>query len=109
MKTKELILGIFRLVYFISLVFIMVMLFICIFTNTNAWIAFAYIFIGVLAVGYLILIILNMITFTYVCPDCHKEKKMNFFETMFSKRGNNVRVLKCPNCGEKKIMPRKEE
>ena len=42
----------------------------------------------------------------YKCPKCGQLNKMNFFQVLFSRRGDNTRKLKCTKCNEIAYMER---
>ena len=106
MNKKELPLFIATLTYFILLILCLLMLFICIPLKVNGIEILILIFIGVLVVGYLVVAAIRMNTFVYVCPHCKTKNKMNYFEVLISKRGNNERKLKCKSCARLEYMER---
>lgn len=106
MTKREKALGIAMAMYFISLLLILVMMLISIFTNTEQWLIFIYAFMVIFIIGYLIIVIMKIFTYDYECPICKKKKRMSFGEAIFSKRGDNTRILKCKNCNEKQNMNR---
>lgn len=106
MNKKELPLFIATLVYFILLVLCLLMLFICIPLEVQGVEYLVIIFMAVLVIGYLIIALIRMNTFLYECPHCKTKNKMNYFQVLFSKRGNNQRKLKCHNCGRTEYMER---
>lgn len=106
MNKKELPLFIATLSYLILLVLCLLMLFICIPLEVKGIEYLIIIFMAVLILGYLVVALIRMNTFVYECPHCKIMNKMNFFEVIFSKRGNNQRKLKCKNCHHTEYMER---
>ena len=106
MNKKELPLFIATLVYLILLTLCLLMLFICIPLKVNGVEILVVIFMAVLIFGYLIIGLIRMNTFVYLCPHCQTNNKMNFIEVLFAKRGNNERKLKCKNCNRLEYMER---
>lgn len=106
MNKRELPLIIVTLSYFIILVLCLLMLFICIPLKVNGVEYLVIIFMSVLIIGYLVIALIRMNTYVYVCPHCKTSNKMNFIEALFAKRGNNERKLKCKKCSKKDYMER---
>ena len=107
MNKKELPLFIATLTYFILLALCLLMLFICIPLKVNGIEYLIITFMLVLIIGYLVVAVIRMNTFVYECPHCKNNNKMNYFEVLISKRGNNERKLKCKNCKRVEYMERK--
>lgn len=107
MNKKELPLLIASFTYFILLVLCLLMLLICIPLKVNGIEYLIIIFMTVFIVGYLVIAFIRMKTFMYICPHCKTNNKINYFEVIFSKRGNNERKLKCNNCKRIEYMERK--
>ncbi len=106
MKKKEKVLVTIIGIYFTLLIAILLMLFICIFTNTDSWLIFVYLFFIVFVVGYLVVTIIRINTYVYICEECHNAKKLSFIEGLFTTRGDNARIAKCPVCQKKQLMKR---
>ncbi len=106
MNKRELPLFIATLTYLIILVLCLLMLFICIPLKVNGVEYLIITFMAVLIFGYLIVALIRMNTFVYICPHCKNVNKMNFIEVLFSKRGNNERKLKCKSCKRIEYMER---
>lgn len=63
-------------------------------------------FLVVALLGYLVIIILQMKTYKYICPNCKKEVYLNLFTAIFSKTYMNQRKLKCKHCNKVSYMDR---
>lgn len=106
MNKKELPLFIATLVYFILLALCLLMLFICIPLEVQGVEYLVIIFMAVLILGYLTIALIRMNTFVYECPHCKAKNKMNYFEVLTARRGNNERKLKCKVCKRTEYMER---
>jgi hypothetical protein len=106
MTKKEKILAVATLTYFILLVLCLLMLFICIPLQVKGVEIFVLIFMATLIVGYLVLALIKMLTFNYECPHCKATREINYFEVLFSRRGDNCRKLKCKECKNINYMER---
>ncbi len=106
MTNKEKLVSILSLIHLILLMACLLMMFLCIFLNVDTWVVFVFIFIAVLIIGFIIINILKMTTYNYECEECHNLRSINFIETIFTPKGKETRVLKCPHCQKQTIMKR---
>lgn len=93
-------------IYFIGIIILMSLTLILSFFNIDiigllVLITLIYIFIG-----YIVIAVVRKNTFVYICSSCKKENKMTFIETLFSRRGDNSRLLKCKHCQKTVEMER---
>lgn len=106
MEKKEKVLAISSLIYIIGLFAFLLMLFLCIVLDVEGVANLVLIFLAFLFIGYIVIAIIRMYTYIYKCPKCGQLNKMNFFQVLFSRRGDNTRKLKCTKCNEIAYMER---
>jgi primosomal protein N' len=106
MNKKEKVLAVASLAYIIGLFGFLLMLFLCILLEVQGVGNLVLLFLAFLFVGYIVVAIIRMCTYVYKCPKCNHLNKMNFFQVLFTKRGDNTRKLKCTKCNEVAHMER---
>ena len=55
-----------------------------------------------------VVLYLNMLSKTYVCPKCHTEFKPQWYHVYITIHVNGSRVAKCPHCGRRGFCKRKD-
>ncbi len=103
---KEKILNIIKFIYFI-LILISPITFI--FTIVLAWpIWILGIYLGVVLAIYLMIHIIRVKTYVYICPKCNYEFGINILKDISSYNAKTgAKVLTCPNCNTKEVMQSK--
>lgn len=93
-------------IYFIGLITIMIASLVLGLIRVKGFELLILAFILYLIVGYVVIAIMRMNTFIYKCPKCKNAQKMTFTETLFSRRGDNSRILTCRKCNTFQNMER---
>lgn len=106
MNKKEKNLTIVSSIYLIGLLVLMVLILVFSFTNIINPGIFIIIFLLYLIIGYIIITLMKMNTYSYICPKCKKQHNLSFIQTIFASRGDNSRKLKCTSCNEVSYMER---
>lgn len=106
MNKKEKTASIVALVYIGLLLISLILLFTDILVKFMTPVILVIIFFVILILGYVVVAILRINAYRYICPECKLEHKLDFFEYMFAHRNLNQRKIICPNCKKSSYMDR---
>jgi uncharacterized membrane protein len=109
MNKQEKRLVIIQTIYLAIMLLLILSIFLCILLKVNGVEVFLLSFIIFGLVGYIVIAAMRTKAYTYKCPCCNEKVKMNFVQSIFSKRYQLGRKLKCPHCNEKSYMERIDE
>lgn len=100
---KEKTLTILKMIYFIMIVLSPILFILTLVLSLPIWTLLIYFILVIIL--YIIIHILRSIHYTYTCPNCKTEFKINVFKDISAFNAKaGAKVLVCPNCNTKEVM-----
>lgn len=106
MTKKEKIASIAAIIYLCLLFVSLILLFTDILVKFMTPVILVIAFFAILILGYVVVAILRINAYIYICPECNEEHKLDFFEYMFAHRNLNQRKIICKKCKKSSYMDR---
>lgn len=100
---KEKTLTILKMIYFIMIVFSPIIFILTLVLSLPIWTLLIYFILVIIL--YIIIHIIRSIHYTYTCPNCKNEFKINVFKDISAFNAKaGAKVLVCPKCNTKEVM-----